>query len=119
MDLITYALLKKYVDASLAGSGALQGKDGKSAYEIAVSHGFSGTEEQWLSSLIGKTGDSPHIGSNGNWYVGAVDTGVRATASISYNDLEDKPTLNGKPIEGDIEIEKISAKELQEMLKGE
>ena len=98
MDLITYALLKKYVDASLTGSGALQGKDGKSAYEIAIANGFSGTEEQWLSSLIGKTGESPYIGANGNWFVGAVDTGVRASGITSYNDLEDKPTLNGQII---------------------
>lgn len=44
MDLITYALCKKYVKASLAGAGALQGNDGKSAYEIAVEHGYSGSE---------------------------------------------------------------------------
>ena len=29
------------------------GKDGKSAYEIAVEHGYQGTEEQWLASLKG------------------------------------------------------------------
>lgn len=29
----------------------LPGSDGKSAYEIAVKHGFTGTEEQWLESL--------------------------------------------------------------------
>ena len=119
MDLITYSLLKKYVKASLAGAGALQGQNGKSAYEIAVSKGFSGTEEQWLESLIGKTGDSPYIGTNGNWFVGAVDTGVRASGITSYNDLEDKPTLNGQTIQGDIEIETISLEELQNMLKGE
>jgi hypothetical protein len=45
MDLVSFALFKKYVQTSLAGAGALQGKDGKSAYEIAVSKGFSGTEE--------------------------------------------------------------------------
>jgi len=29
------------------------GKDGKSAYEIAVSHGFKGSEAEWLASLKG------------------------------------------------------------------
>jgi len=29
------------------------GAEGKSAYEIAVEHGFVGTEEQWLLSLKG------------------------------------------------------------------
>ena len=39
IDLVTYALCKKYIKASLAGAGALKGDkgdDGKSAYEIAV-----------------------------------------------------------------------------------
>lgn len=33
------------------------GSDGKSAYEIAVEHGFEGTEEEWLESLKGEKGD--------------------------------------------------------------
>ena len=32
------------------------GKDGKSAYEIALKNGFVGSEEEWLKSLVGKTG---------------------------------------------------------------
>ncbi len=31
----------------------LKGEDGKSAYEIAVEHGYVGTEEQWLNDLKG------------------------------------------------------------------
>jgi len=57
--------------------------------------------------LVGKPGDSPYIGANGNWFVGAVDTGVAATPSLSYNDLTNKPTLNGETIEGDMEISSI------------
>lgn len=34
------------------------GKDGKSAYEIAVEHGFVGSEDDWLKSLHGKDGTS-------------------------------------------------------------
>lgn len=37
------------------GSGA-PGKDGASAYEIAVENGFEGTEEEWLASLVGQPG---------------------------------------------------------------
>ena len=48
MDVITYALLKKYADES-AGEGV----PGKSAYEIAVENGFIGSEEEWLESLEG------------------------------------------------------------------
>lgn len=32
---------------------AIKGENGKSAYEIAVDHGFEGTEEEWLESLKG------------------------------------------------------------------
>ena len=115
MDLVTYALCKKYVKASLAGAGALKGDEGKSAYEVAVQNGYSGSEQQWIESLVGKPGDTPYIGNNGNWFVGAVDTGVRAAAITSYNDLEDKPTLNGETIQGDMEIESISLDKINQL----
>lgn len=38
---------------------------GKSAYEIAVEHGFDGTEEEWLASLKGEKGDAGYNGVNG------------------------------------------------------
>ena len=41
------------------------GKDGKSAYEIALDHGFVGTEEQWLASLRGDDGANGKDGANG------------------------------------------------------
>ncbi len=107
MDIVTYALLKKYVKASLVGAGALVGQDGKSAYEIAVANGYSGSEQEWIASLAGVPGESPHIGGDGHWYIGAVDTGISATPSMSYSDLTDKPTLNGETIEGDMEIQSI------------
>jgi integrin beta 8 len=56
VDIVTYALLKKYVKASLAGAGAIEGKDGASAYEIAVKNGFSGSESEWIASLAGTPG---------------------------------------------------------------
>lgn len=106
----------KALFSNASGSNTPIYGNGKSAYEIAVAHGFSGTEEEWLASLAG---ESPYIGENGNWFVGDTDTGVSATTSISYNDLEDKPTLNGKPIEGDVEIDKISSDDLLKMLRGD
>ena len=107
MDFVTYALLKKYIKASLAGAGALKGEDGKSAYDIAVEQGFSGSEADWIAGLAGTPGETPHIGQNGHWFIGAVDTGVTAGGVTSYNDLTDKPTLNGDTIEGDMEIHSI------------
>lgn len=60
---------------------------GKSAYEVAVENGFSGTETEWLASLKGEPGaagangkdgtdgKTPYVGDNGNWFVGSDDTG--------------------------------------------
>lgn len=38
------------------------GKDGLSAYEIALKNGFVGTEEEWLTSLRGEQGISGIVG---------------------------------------------------------
>ena len=40
----------------LPGRDGINGTDGKSAYIIAVEHGFSGTETEWLQSLKGADG---------------------------------------------------------------
>ena len=45
-----YAQLIKHIQ------NAEKGLDGKSAYEIAVEHGFVGTEKEWLNSLKGADG---------------------------------------------------------------
>ncbi len=39
------------------GKDGVNGSDGKSAYIIAVEHGFSGTETEWLESLKGADGE--------------------------------------------------------------
>ena len=38
------------------GTDGTDGNDGKSAYEIAVQNGYTGTEEEWLTSLKGADG---------------------------------------------------------------
>ena len=50
MDLITIAYLKSILGLTGGGTGQ-KGDDGKSAYDIAVAHGFVGSEEEWLESL--------------------------------------------------------------------
>ena len=52
-DLYTQ-LLKKIEEA---GHGA----DGKSAYEIAVEHGYVGSKTEWLASLKGEPGETPDM----------------------------------------------------------
>jgi len=41
----------------------------------------------------GPAGVSPHIGENGNWWVGSADTGVAAQPAVSWESLSDKPAL--------------------------
>ena len=55
------------MSASGSGSGApgAPGKDGKSAYQIAVDNGFNGTEAEWLLSLKGETGAQGPKGETG------------------------------------------------------
>ena len=74
-------------DGSAAASVGEDLPRGKSAYEVAVENGFSGTEAEWLASLKGEpgaagadgkdgeNGKTPYVGDNGNWYIGADDTG--------------------------------------------
>ena len=38
------------------GTNGTNGTDGKSAYEIALDNGFTGTESEWLDSLKGQDG---------------------------------------------------------------
>lgn len=74
-------------DGSAAASVGEDLPRGKSAYEIAKENGFNGTEAEWLASLKGEpgaagasgkdgeNGKTPYVGDNGNWYIGADDTG--------------------------------------------
>lgn len=74
-------------DGSAAASVGEDLPRGKSAYEIAKENGFDGTEAEWLASLKGapgaagangkdgENGKTPYVGDNGNWYIGADDTG--------------------------------------------
>lgn len=45
--------------------GGLRGEPGLSAYTIAVENGFTGTESQWLTSLIGPQGATGAMGPQG------------------------------------------------------
>lgn len=66
------------------------GKRGASAYEIDVKNGFKGTVEAWLASLHGKDGLTPHIDDNGNWRLGATDTGYPSCGRDGYTPVRGK-----------------------------
>lgn len=50
----------------LNGADGADGTNGKSAYELAVENGYSGTVEQWLDSLVGKEGAAGKDGDKGD-----------------------------------------------------
>lgn len=81
IDLVTLALAKNYTEAAVADAGGIQGKDGKSAYQIAVENGFVGTEAEWIESLKGVKGDP------GNDYV-LSNTDKTDIANIVINEYD-------------------------------
>lgn len=86
--------------SSCAGEAGVDGIDGRSAFEIAQSEGFSGTVTEWLASLVGQNGkeaDGPEI-INGTWWVDGVDTGVKATGDEINLDITNEKPLAGKTI---------------------
>lgn len=58
------------------------GLDGASAYQIAVAHGFRGTEEEWLASLKGEPGKDGAPGRPGK-------DGYSPVKGIDYFDGKD------------------------------
>ena len=65
------------------------GPAGKSAYEVAVEEGYTGTEEEWLASLKGPVGETPDI-SIGT--VTTVEPGTPAAATMTGT--PEAPVLN-------------------------
>lgn len=94
IDVIGLALAKSYTVSSLEGAGALVGDPGKSAYEIAVSNGFTGTETEWLESIKGESGaDGIYVTSMN------VSDDNKVTALLSNGNTLQVGTLN--TIKGD------------------
>lgn len=69
--------------ADLAGFESVVGADGESAYEVAVSNGFVGTEEDWLASLVGPQGPQGEIGPAGPQGPAGSDATVTAGDGIT------------------------------------
>ena len=68
----------KEIPTSGGGTNGTDGQDGKSAYQIAVDNGYTGTETEWLASLKGSGGQD---GTNGVNY--------SAGEGIKINNKED------------------------------
>lgn len=61
------------------GVKTIHGEDGASAYEIALEHGFEGSEEEWLDSLHGEKGEKGDPGPKGD----KGDTGATGPAGAT------------------------------------
>jgi hypothetical protein len=53
-------------ERGLQGNPGENGLAGASAYQIAVGNGFSGSEAQWIASLVGPKGDKGDTGNAGS-----------------------------------------------------
>lgn len=77
-------------------------EDGKSAYEVAVEHGYEGTEEEWLASLVGATGAKGDKGDKGDTGAAGADgfspvaivTSTASGATVSITDKNGTTTAN-------------------------
>ena len=95
------------------GQDGVNGSDGKSAYEIAVANGFTGTEAEWLESLKGidgkdgadglpgKDGEPGTNGTDGkSAYIIAVEHGFTGTETewlASLKGADGKDGADGQP----------------------
>ncbi len=63
--------------------------NGKSAYDVAIQNGFSGTEAQWLASLVGQRGPEGQQGPTGqSAYETALMSGFSGTQTEWLNSLK-------------------------------
>lgn len=46
--------------------------------------------------IDGKDGETPYIGENGNWFIGEVDTGVKAEGKDGVDGIDGKDGVDGK-----------------------
>ena len=66
-------------------------------YDLGVKEGVISnlTYEQWLASIKGADGLTPFVGSNGNWWIGSVDTGVKAEGKDGVDGQDGKDGVDG------------------------
>ena len=69
-----YILKVKNKEGEVFGIPAIQGEPGKTAYEIAVENGFTGSEAEWAAShfrafFVGTGEPDPSLGNDGDIYL--------------------------------------------------
>lgn len=94
---------------TIKGEQGDAGADGKSAYEVAVANGYSGTQVQWLASLKGADGApgkdgsngkdgqtwQPYIADDGYWHIKMInDTATQSIVGVVTSGDADILTVN-------------------------
>ena len=85
------------ISLALTGCGSKNedGKDGKSAYELAVENGYKGTEFEWLASLAGEAGEAGADGESAyelavkHGYAGSEEQWLKSLVGETGKDGED------------------------------
>lgn len=89
-------LLSMFTACGTQGEPGVPGKDGKSAYELAVENGYDGTVEEWLASLVGEVGATGADGKDGkSAYEIAVEKGFAGTEEEWLTSLLGEQGQNG------------------------
>lgn len=91
---------------TIKGEKGDAGADGKSAYEVAVANGYTGTQAQWLASLKGADGApgkdgkdgqtwQPYIADDGYWHIKMIsDTATQSIVGVLTSGDADILTVN-------------------------
>ena len=102
---------RQTVSLKVSQGGGSKGKDGKSAYEIAVEHGYQGTEEQWLESLKGADGKSAYEIAVEHGYVGTEEQWIASLKGIK-GDKGDKGDPGNDWVPTEQELDDIAQRAL-------
>ena len=87
--------LNLYDLTALKGADGRDGRDGKDG--INGQDGRDGADGQ--NGSDGKDGKTPFIGENGNWWIGEIDTGIKAAGTDGKDGINGIDGTNGKEIE--------------------
>mgnify|MGYP002762061551 CR=1 FL=1 len=90
--------LNLYDLTALKGADGRDGKDGKDG--INGQDGRDGADgTNGTNGSDGKDGKTPFIGENGNWWIGEIDTGIKAAGTDGKDGINGIDGTNGKEIE--------------------
>ena len=82
-----------------AGAAGATGADGKTAYDVAITNGFVGTQSEFITSLKGASGNNGAAGADGSNGTNGVKGDTGATGSVAdVGTISGSSTANGASI---------------------